>query len=71
METAEPIITSVPSDIPEEPVSQQNVEATETDIIDFNHSDNRNSKVMLLVGILGGAGILCAVVAIYLIRKMK
>jgi uncharacterized surface anchored protein len=71
METARPIITAVPSGVPEPPVSQQNIEATETDLIDFNYSDNRNSKVMLLVGILGGAGILCAVAAIYLIRKMK
>ncbi len=63
--------TTMPSPVPEQAVHQQSTEVDERELSGLSSSDRQNSKVMLLVGILGGAGLLCAVAAIYLIRKMK
>ena len=63
--------TTTPSHVSEQAVHQQSTEVDERELSGLSSSDRQNSKVMLLVGILGGAGLLCAVAAIYLIRKMK
>ena len=63
--------TTTPSPVSEQAVHQQSTEVDERELSGLSSSDRQNSKVMLLVGILGGAGFLCAVAAIYLIRKMK
>ena len=63
--------TTTPSHVSEQAVHQQSTEVDERELSGLSSSDRQNSKVMLLVGILGGAGFLCAVAAIYLIRKMK
>ena len=63
--------TTTPSPVSEQAVHQQSTEVDERELSGLSSSDRQNSKVMLLVGILGGAGLLCAVAAIYLIRKMK
>ena len=63
--------TTTPSPVSEQAVHQQSTEVDERELSGLSSSDRQNSKLMLLVGILGGAGLLCAVAAIYLIRKMK
>ena len=65
------LLSVIPAAAPEQVALQQNPETDKTDLSEFSSSDRQSSKLMLLVGILGGAGILCAVVAVYLIRKMK
>ena len=70
-EITEPTTTPSPAAVPEQTVQQQSNEADETESSGLSSTDRQNTKVMLLVGMLGGAGLLCAAAAIYLIRKMK
>ena len=69
--TAGPESTPAPAVAAEQTSDQQDTGASETDLNELSNADRHNSSLMLLVGILGGAGILCAVTAVYLIRKMR
>ena len=68
--TSEPIRHPGPSDIPEV-INQQDYNTGESNIDDLNSSSRNSVNTMLLVGILGGAGIICAIVAIILLKKMR
>ena len=69
--TAGPESTPAPAVAAEQTSDQQDTGTSETDLNELSNADRHNSSLMLLVGILGGAGILCAVTAVYLIRKMR
>jgi hypothetical protein len=70
-EAVEPTTVPTTAGVPEQAVPQQNAQIDENNLSEFVSSDKQSSNLMLLVGILGGAGVLCAAVAVYLIRKMK
>ena len=70
-ETVEPTAVLTPVTAPEQAVHQQNTETDKTKLSEVPGSDRQSSRLMLLVGILGGAGILCIAVAVFLIRKKR